>query len=176
MSEDNVGRPGPDERLERELRELGPIILRRQRAEAEGVDAAFALVLERRLLGEENVQAVAIREPAAQPPPARRTRFTWPAIAAAALVAAAVILTLVSRQHSTTNPHVALAPRPSTADLIRNYPSFEVGGGGGWHGISHLQSHHDVWWRVSCSSPPQRVPPPFSSCHPTDLSFGRIIV
>lgn len=118
--------------MERELAELAPLIRRRQRAETEGVDPAFALALERRLLGE-------------QPPRSTRTasRFPivghgphwllrWPTgLGAAALAVAIVVVLLLPRHHAPAPSRMALAPQPSLTDLTRDYPRFAVGGGGG---------------------------------------------
>jgi len=67
MPEEDGPAMTPDERLERELAELAPLIRGRQRAETEGVDPACALALERRLLGE-------------QPPRSARTAACFPIV------------------------------------------------------------------------------------------------
>jgi len=131
MSEDNTGSQEREERLERELRELAPLILRRQQAEATGVDATFARVLEQRLVGEEATNTGVSTSRATRPARLLIPRPIWTGFAAAALVAAALVLVVLSRQRPSVTTHVAFVPRPTTADLIRNYPSFTVGLGEG---------------------------------------------
>ncbi len=131
MPEEDGPTMTPDEQLEHELAELAPLIRRRQRAETEGVDPAFALALERRLLGEQPPRSArpASRFPIVEHGP--RWLLRWPALSAAALAAAVVFALLLPRHHAPAPRPVALAPRPALTDLTRDYPSFAVGGGGG---------------------------------------------
>ncbi len=132
MPEEDGPTMTPDERLERELAELAPLIRRRQRAETEGVDPAFALALERRLLGEQPAASArtASRFPLVHRGP--RCRLHWPTgLGTTVLAAAIVVVLLLSRHHAPTPSPVALAPRPALTDLTRDYPRFAVGGGGG---------------------------------------------
>ena len=131
MPEEDGPSMTPDERMERELAELAPLIRRRQRAETEGVDPAFALALERRLLGEQPPRSTrtASRFPIFDHGP--RWLLRWPALGAAALAVAVVVALLLPRHHTPTPNPVVLAPRPALTDLTRDYPRFAAGGGGG---------------------------------------------
>ncbi len=132
MPEEDGPAMTPDERLERELAELAPLIRRRQRAETEGVDPAFALALERRLLGEQPARSA--HTPSRSPLFGHGPRWLlrWPTgLGATVLAAAIVVVLLLPRHHAPAPKPVALAPRPALTDLTRDYPRFAVGGGGG---------------------------------------------
>jgi len=91
MPEEDGPAMTPDERLERELAELAPLIRGRQRAETEGVDPACALALERRLLGEQPPRSArtAARFPIVGHGP--RWLLRWPTGLGAAALAVAIV-------------------------------------------------------------------------------------
>lgn len=112
-----------DEELEHELTALAPVVRRRRQAEAKGIDLAFALALEQRLLGVDGqLPAHAVARPS-------RVRFAG--LAAGVLAVAAVVAILLLRHPGSASTRVAFVPRPSTIDLTRDYPRYTAGGGGG---------------------------------------------
>lgn len=131
---ENDGEMQPDERLEREMIELGPLVRRRQEAESEAVNQEFAGSLRARLMT--MPRADGAQEEARRPIRAKWLRTALPgAMVVAALVVALVIAHPPWARHGvagyvTSTPVVAMAaPAPSTTDLLRAYPSGAGGGG-----------------------------------------------
>ncbi len=132
--------------LARELADLGPLMLRQERAEAEDPDAAFAQELRARLTTadaaepdptfrrSQRAHLMARERPRRppHPPGGRRGRVLWAALAAGAVAAVLAIVVIGPPKPRHGAPPVAWTPPAlGLADLTRGYPVGPGGGGGG---------------------------------------------
>jgi hypothetical protein len=163
------GEIGPDEEaLARELAELGPLMLRQERTEAEMPDPDFVRNLRTRLMDAEtalpdpqfarDLRARLTGMGGLRPVAAQRTwrrAAVWAAATAAALVA--VVIAVLASRGLPLSPGRGTAivawapPAPGTGDLIRGFPFPPVMGGGGAGGgglISPEVSQFDAPWNA----------------------------
>jgi len=129
-----------DEAWERELAELGPVMLRQEHADAEEPDPVFVQSLRARLTGEPGASTAATelvdragRAGRARRPAGPRRRWLWGGGLAAAAVAAAAIAFVSTRPSTTPTQHAAFAlPTPNATQLAQGYPVLGgLGSGGG---------------------------------------------
>jgi hypothetical protein len=125
---------GPDDALERELAELGPVMRRQEQVEGEQPDPAFVQALRTRLVGEPQLTPappISIRRERQE---RRWHRFVFGGALSAAAAAAAVIA-LVVGSHKAEGPgnhRVAFTlPTPNPTNLAQTFPVYGLGGGGG---------------------------------------------
>jgi hypothetical protein len=133
MPEEMDGQMDADRRMERRMAELGPLLERRQRAEAEGVDPTFARELRNRLVSESPAGEQTGRT--GNPHARRRPPVLLTGVFAAALASAIVLLIVLRRPQSSPTPTLATVPRPTQADLMSGYPPEAGTAGGGGPGI-----------------------------------------
>ncbi|HEX8918917.1 MAG TPA: hypothetical protein VF898_10475 [Chloroflexota bacterium] len=114
---------GGDDGLDRELQDLGPLMMRQHEVERAVPDPAFTAQLRQRLTGETETRPHRLRFP----------RLV-PIFGAAAVLAAVAIIFLVRQPGGQSKPVPAATwrpPIPSSPDLTKSYPLMGGLGGGG---------------------------------------------
>jgi hypothetical protein len=172
MPEDMI----PDEALERELAELGPVMARQSQAEAEPPNEVFLQALRARLVGQRQKQdrpeppaPIAIKRTRERP------RWLWGGGIVAAAAAAALIVFAFNRETATapTSQHTAFAlPTPNPTQLAQSYPLLGgLGAGGGtpppWENLLQIPSGGAYPGRLRLSA--SSLPAAASSAHAFQL-------